>query len=43
MYFYIKLLSTLLGPYHQSVAFVWRLTFSADRSDAANYYYIIYN
>ena len=37
-------LSTLLGPYHQSVAFVCHLTFSADHSDAANYYYyIIYN
>ena len=43
--FYIKLLllSTLLGPYHQSVAFVCRLKFSAGHSDAANYYYIIYN
>ena len=36
-------LSTLLDPYHQSVALVCRLTFSADHSDAANYYYIIYN
>ena len=36
-------LSTLLGPYHQSVAFVCRLKFSADHSDAANYYYTIYN
>ena len=36
-------LSTHLGPYHQSVAFVCRLTFSPDHSDAANYYYIIYN
>ena len=35
-------LSTLLGPYQQSVTFVCRLTFSADLSDAANYYYIIY-
>ena len=36
-------LSTLLGPYHQSVAFVSRLTYSAEHSDAANHYYIIYN
>ena len=32
----------LLTPLH-CVAFVCRLTFSADHSDAANYYYIIYN
>ena len=36
-------LSTLLGPYHQSVAFVCRLNFFADHSDVANYYFIIYN
>ena len=36
-------LSTLLGPYQQSVAVVCRLTFSADHCDADNYYYIIYN
>ena len=33
-------LLTLLGPYHQSVAFVCHLTY---HSDAANYYDIIYN
>ena len=35
--------STLLGTYHKSVAFVCHLSFYADHSDVANYYYIIYN